>query len=103
MSNLSTQQFMDLKDVGDLHTRDFESIPVKHIDREFFTERGEEPSNYDNLKKSIAKEGMKKPIKVVKNDHEFPWLYDGHHRAVIAHELGLKKVPVEYLDKDPDR
>jgi ParB-like chromosome segregation protein Spo0J len=42
-------------------------------------------------------------IQVIKSDEEFPWLYEGHHRAVIAHELGLKKVPVEYLDKDPNR
>ena len=102
MSNLSKQQFMNLEEVGDLHTRDFEGIPVKHIDREFFTERGEDLSHYESLKDSIAKEGMKKPIKVIKNEHEFPWLYDGHHRAVIALELGMKKVPVKYLDKDPD-
>ena len=94
---------MKLKDVGELQTRDFEGIPVKRIDREFFTERGEDPSHYDNLKKSIAKEGIRKPIQVVKNDKEFPWLYEGHHRAVIAHELNIKKVPVEYLDKDPNR
>lgn len=97
--NLSNQQFMHIDDVANLPTRDFESLPLKYLGRDFFIERGEDPSHYDNLKASIAKEGMRKPIQVhEETKDEGPWLYDGHHRATIAMELGMKKVPVKYIN-----
>ena len=45
--------------------------------------------HYNNLKEDIAKNGMKQPIEIRKGQID-----DGHHRAVIAKELGLSSIPV---------
>ena len=42
---------------------------------------------------------MKTPIEVhEETSEEGPWLYEGHHRAVIAGELKMAKVPVKYIN-----
>jgi ParB-like chromosome segregation protein Spo0J len=55
--------------------------------------------DFDELCEDVRLNGINKPLRVVNGV-----LVDGHHRAIIAKELGLTCVPVEYsgtLDKLP--
>lgn len=45
--------------------------------------------HYNRLRDDIAKNGMQQPIEIRKGQVE-----NGHHRAVIAKELGLSHIPV---------
>ena len=45
--------------------------------------------HYNRLRDDIAKNGMQQPIEIRKGQVE-----NGHHRAVIAKELGLSRIPV---------
>lgn len=65
--------------VGDLHP---EGIREYSWDAE----------HYDDLKKSIQDRGITNPLLVRGNT-----LIDGHHRAVIARELELAKIPIKRI------
>ena len=52
--------------------------------------------DYHELHASIKKEGIKTPLNVSLRDN---MLYDGHHRAVIARDLGIDKIPIRDVDK----
>lgn len=45
--------------------------------------------HYNTLKEDILQNGIQEPIPVRKGK-----LADGHHRAVIAKELGIPRIPV---------
>jgi ParB family chromosome partitioning protein len=62
---------------------------------EYFSEPA--PEEYEALKKSIALEGVRDPLKVTP-DYT---VVAGHVRLEIAKELGLEKVPVQIIDGDP--
>lgn len=86
---------MDIEEVRNLPTRDYESLPVKAVSPDMMPDS----KKYSELKDSIAKHGIKEPIQVHEaTEEEGPWLYEGHHRAVIASELNLPKVPVKYIN-----
>lgn len=51
---------------------------------------------FDQLSKDIQDNGLSTPLRV--NDGV---LVDGHHRAIIAMELELKEVLIEYCGKIP--
>ena len=51
---------------------------------------------FDQLSKDIQDNGLSTPLKVSDGV-----LVDGHHRAIIAMELDLKEVPIEYCGKLP--
>jgi hypothetical protein len=46
-------------------------------------------NQYNTLKEDIAKHGIKTPIEVMGDR-----VSDGHHRAVIAKELGIPRIPI---------
>lgn len=46
---------------------------------------------FEGLAADIAKNGIKEPLRVANGV-----LVNGHHRAIIALELGLESVPIEY-------
>jgi polysaccharide pyruvyl transferase WcaK-like protein len=46
---------------------------------------------FEDLYNDIHKNGITTPLRVV-NDR----LVDGHHRAIIAMELGIETIPIEY-------
>lgn len=46
---------------------------------------------FESLTKDIQENGITTPLRVV-NDY----LIDGHHRAVVAMELGLLEIPISY-------
>lgn len=56
------------------------------------------PEEREALKRSIASEGVRDPIKVTP-DYT---VIAGHVRLEIAKELGLEKVPVQIVDGDPE-
>lgn len=47
---------------------------------------------YNDLYQSISEKGIQTPLKVSLSRN---LLIDGHHRAIIARELNLDKIPVE--------
>ena len=57
------------------------------------------PEKYEEIKRSIAAEGIRDPLKVTP-DYT---VISGHVRLKIAQELGLTHVPVEIWDVDPER
>ncbi|MEW6771767.1 MAG: ParB N-terminal domain-containing protein [Bacillota bacterium] len=63
---------------------------------EYFSEPT--PEERESLKRSIASEGIRDPLKVTP-DYT---VVAGHVRLEIAKELGLEKVPVQIVDGDPD-
>ena len=54
--------------------------------------------NYNKLKDNIKQYGILQPLIVNKNKDRKNIIIGGHQRFRIANELGLKKVPVKYLD-----
>lgn len=50
--------------------------------------------HYNALKEDIAKNGIRRPIKVLHGQY----LNEGHHRAVAARELGLERIPAINFD-----
>lgn len=56
--------------------------------------------NYKILKDNIKQYGILQPLIVNKNKDRKNVIIGGHQRYRIANELGLKKVPVKYLDVD---
>jgi len=98
------------RDLANFSSGDFEGTPVDDVmdDLQFaFDNRAVEhphgrdlehggPRNYVNhLKKQISRHGMQTPIEVTVSDEGHPEIYDGHHRAAAAIELGMRRVPVK--------
>ena len=98
--NLSQQFTMTTSRVGRLESGDVEGRRVKDLAPEEITNAdtpgGEDGDptygNYEGLKSSVAKHGIKEPI-VVKGTK----LWEGHHRYLAAKELGIKKIPVQRM------
>jgi ParB-like chromosome segregation protein Spo0J len=96
VSNLSPKQFsMSLSRVGRLKTVHSDMRKVKDLEPHEIME-GDDPSedathgNYEGLKASIKKEGIKTPLQVLGNT-----LVEGHHRYLAAKELGINHLPMK--------
>lgn len=48
----------------------------------------------DGLRESVKKNGIQKPVVIKTDSYSHVSLYDGHHRLIVAEQLGLRKVPV---------
>jgi hypothetical protein len=85
-----------------------ETLPVEQLSNFYskeFGRAGNVTSNYwvdkglmsqkklDELRTSIAKEGVKTPLQLDKV-RGMDVLVDGHHRLAIAKELGIKELPI---------
>lgn len=57
-----------------------------------------ETAQVENLRKNIQQNGIKKPIEIMTNSNGEVVINDGNHRLQIAKELGIKNIPVQYLD-----
>lgn len=79
---------------GDFAPHGFDEYPIRvgQLVREDVT-MFSDSDHYDTLRDDIAKNGIKTPLSIHKNR-----LVDGHHRAVIAQELGLPKIPVNKFE-----
>jgi len=51
----------------------------------------------DNLKNKVKSEGFPGSVLLSKRGSHF-YIEDGHHRAIVAHELGIDPVPVRYQE-----
>lgn len=76
-----------------LYSNDYPDKTIGQLKRADYPNR---PFVFDELAKDIAANGVVKPLRVVNR-----FLVDGHHRAIIALELGLDNVPVEYSGRLP--
>jgi hypothetical protein len=72
-----------------------DNYTVGGLDADFVWIDGDDHT-YQELHDFIKKEGIKTPLKVSLRDN---MLYDGHHRAVVARDLGINKIPIEDVDK----
>jgi hypothetical protein len=52
---------------------------------------------YQELHSSIKNEGIKVPLKVSLKHNT---LYDGHHRAIVARDLGIPHIPIFDIDHE---
>ena len=71
------------------------NIKVGDLDADYVWDQFDDHT-YEELHDSIKKEGIKTPLNVSLRDN---MLYDGHHRAVIARDLGIDKIPIRDVDK----
>ena len=51
-----------------------------------------------NLREDISKNGIQTPIELVRNNDGSISIENGNHRLQIAKELGIKEVPVKFVD-----
>jgi hypothetical protein len=72
-------------------------IRMKHVDRESCQNYHSHNEGYQNqLKADIAKNGIKRPVEASKLANGETLLLEGHHRVMIAKELGMSHVPVVF-------
>lgn len=70
-------------------------VRMKNIDRESCANYdSHDEGYYDELKADIAKHGIKDPIEATQTEKGNFLLTEGHHRVIIARELGLHHIPV---------
>ena len=62
-----------------------------------------ESDKVEKLKESIKKNGIETPIELRTNANGEVTINDGHHRLQIAKELGIKNIPVRYLDENSQK
>lgn len=56
----------------------------------------DDTERYQSLSDSIKTEGIKTPLDVSLKRN---LLIDGHHRAIVARDLGIDKIPIRDVDK----
>lgn len=64
---------------------------------------GRENWQIEELRKDIKENGIDNPIELVTNSKGEIRINDGHHRLQIAKELGIKNIPVRYLDENSQK
>jgi hypothetical protein len=57
----------------------------------------DDSERYTSLHDSIKKEGIKVPLSVSLKQN---LLIDGHHRAIVARDLGIEKIPIMVHEED---
>lgn len=76
--------------VDDLSGKDY---TIGELDAENIFQ--DDSERYQSLHDSIKSEGIKVPLSVSLKRN---LLIDGHHRAIVARELGIDQIPI--IDKD---
>ena len=67
---------------------------IAEITEKDLSHDGDWKGSFQELKQSIMEHGIKKPLEIDKFESGELNLKNGHHRAVIAIQIGLKYVPV---------
>lgn len=84
---------INLAQLGDYIANDWDTgrgvIRVRHLTREMYGE----DDKWSDLAQSVAKEGIKDPLFVSKEGKN-KYLIDGHHRALLAREFGIDRIPI---------
>jgi polysaccharide pyruvyl transferase WcaK-like protein len=82
------QLLLPIQDIRMLWSNDYPNMRVGELTRTDYPNRA---FVFEDLYNDIHKNGITTPLRVV-NDR----LVDGHHRAIIAMELGIETIPIEY-------
>lgn len=87
----------ELKDVyaEDLHP--LHTMTAEDLDSRWH-ERSDKPYPWDELHDSIQKEGIKTPLHINIDAEGYKDLIEGHHRYIVARNLGLTHVPVRFTN-----
>lgn len=84
---------INLAQLGDYIANDWDTgrgtIRVRHLTREMY----KDDEGFKNLQQSVAEHGIKEPL-FVSHDGKNKYLIDGHHRAILAQEYAIDKIPV---------
>lgn len=84
-----------IEQLDECYSNDYPHLQVKDLKRDLYPLY----KDFASLSDNISQNGITAPLRVVGNK-----LVDGHHRAIIIKELGIKTVPIEYsgvLSKAP--
>mgnify|MGYP002362142404 FL=1 len=79
-------------------SHEIKHVPVHLLNPAEYNPRKHTPKQLEHLKESIEKFGLVDPIIANKNPERFNIVIGGHFRLKVAKELGMKEVPVTYLD-----
>ena len=85
---------ISLAQLGDYIANDWDTgrgtIRVRHLTRGMY---GKDDEVFDKIQQSVAQHGIQDPL-FVSHDRKNKYLIDGHHRAILAFEYGIDKIPV---------
>ena len=91
--------------IKELKSKNFKitQVPIKNLSSALYNPRKWSEETISQLKESITKFGLVDPIIVNKHKGRENIIIGGHFRVKIAKDLGMKDVPVYYLDLDEKR
>ena len=92
---MPAHEYINQEQLRGLYAHGFHDPKVKDLDADSVWDQFDDHT-YESLHDSIKNEGMKTPLDVSLTDN---MLYDGHHRAVIARDLNLNKIPIRRVEK----
>ena len=78
-------------------------VNISEINVAEYNPRTIKEKDFKHIKKSLKKFGFVEPIVVNKNKDRFNVIVGGHQRVNVAKELGIKEVPVVYVNLDEER
>lgn len=91
-------QMVPMSDLHDVYAEDLHplrTMVAEDLDSRWH-ERSDKPYPWDKLHESIQKEGIKTPLHINIDEDGGKDLIEGHHRYIVARNLGLTHVPVRY-------
>lgn len=87
-----------LSNYNNIKLGEVKNVPTESL-MPFVTDGGfRDAKQIQALKGDIAKNGIKEPIELVRNNDGTISIENGNHRLQIAKELGITKVPVTFVD-----
>lgn len=85
---------INLAQLGEYIANDWDTgrgtIRVKHLTRGMY---GDDDEVFKGLQQSVAAEGIRDPL-FVSHEGKRKYLIDGHHRAILAREYGIDRIPI---------
>lgn len=82
------------------NNKDVIYLPTEKITKYLTTGGARENGSFDNLVELIRDNGITEPIQLTKNKDGKITIYDGTHRLYIAKSMGLKEIPVSFVNVD---
>lgn len=93
---------INLAQLGDYIANDWDTgrgtLRVRHLTRSMY---GPDDEVFDKIQQSVAEHGIKDPL-FVSHEGKNKYLVDGHHRAILAFEYGIDRIPIVTSDWDRD-
>lgn len=89
---------MSIEKLSKLHSHfEYGGKLLKDLQESDLSKAGDWEGTFEELKQSIIEKGILNPIAIDKFESGELNLKNGHHRAVIAMQIGLTSVPVVYV------